>query len=369
MPLLKKADGGNVSELHYRTLMPAMNQIKAPNTFLQKRIFGNGTSPFEFTSPTNIIDLSAWTGDRGTAAPLVRRGSPAALIGGVGTQNTSVIPPSIRVKRQFRAYDLLGQINPGRGVHVNAASEVASSFQERVALDLAELEKAIVQRLEWMAAKAIVGTFTYTDDSAKGDIYKIDYQRPSDHTYTLGTVWDTAATAPLEETFQTAIALLMDNCGFMPQDCLMSPNAAAYFRAAVRSQFMTATGTVWDPNSSKISYDNQYGRDGVLYMGRFMGVDCWEYRRSITDVDGTSTQLIRADYIEFLPSAANVGRKIVYGAVEDTAAIAEGRTAFQTRRFAKTWEEEDPSSINYLAACNPLPILGDERACVSVKVH
>lgn len=346
-----------ITELKWQTMTAAINEMKSPNQFLKKLLF----STHQPVS-TEDIELSVLTKSR-ECAPFVRKNGEAVMVTGHGEKFQTVSAPNIRIKRPFTPSELLFQRRPGTVIFSPGASEQLTALQAHVARDLKVMADMVTNTEEWLCAMALRGTITYSVSDA--EVFQITFPKPSGNNVTLSTFWNdaTPANVQMEEDFKTAKRLIQDEVGLGVTDAIMGSEAATYFHRVIKSQNAGNFGVIYNPGKAALA--EQYSDDGVIYLGNFCGVDCWEYSRS-ADLNGVSTPMIRAKYVEFVTRSTASERVLYYGAIPDMDAL-EGRN-FQGERFSKSWKQEDPSAWIALVQSRPLPVPRRPGSMVSMKV-
>lgn len=341
----------STSVFAWQTLTAMINEIKSPAIFLKKLLFSN-----EITLPTETIELSYLTGDR-EIAPFVRVNGEAIMVEGYGETFATVKAPNIRIKRPITPAAVLFTRRPGTVIFPTPGEQM-SAINAHIARDGQRMADLISNSEEWMAAMAIRGTITYSVDDE--EVFTITYPKPAGHELTVGDLW--SGTSNPEEDFLAAKRLIADETGLIPTHCVMGQSAATEFMKNARVSTLLDTRNY---NAGVVTIESQFREDGALFLGIFAGIPCWEYSRTI-DVNGTSTSLIRTDRAEFLcatPAAQNVA---YYGAIPDMEAFEGG--LLQSKRFAKSWTEKDPSVRQMLVHSRPLFVPRRPGSFVSMKV-
>jgi hypothetical protein len=341
--------------LHYSTLTQAVNEIKSPNMFLKRLLFGQHQ-----VVSTEKIELSVWTGGR-QAAPFVRKNGEAVFVSGYGEQFHTVEAPNIRIKRAIDPHNLMFTRRPGQQVFPSRA-EQSSGMQQYLSLQLQRLSDLATNAEEYLCAQAIRGTITYsvTDEEA----FQVSYPKSAGNIITLSTFWDdaTPANVEIEQDFLTAKQVVSEAVGLQPGAVILGSEAMEYFIRVLKSQEIMDK-LHYMPGD--VTLTNQFSNDGAIFLGSFSGIPVYGYNRQV-EVNGTMTDLIRPKYAEFVctsPAAENV---LYYGAIADDSAV-EGGT-FVTERFSKSWKSEDPSQRYVLLHTRPLPVTRRPDAHVSMKV-
>lgn len=345
-----------INELRWSSLTPAINEMKSPNQFLKRLLFGN-----HVTLSTEDIELSVLNKGR-EIAPFVRKNGEALLVDGHTETFQTVQAPNIRIKRPFTPSELLYNRRPGTVIFPTTGEQI-SAVQQHIARDMQVMADLITNSEEYLCALALRGTITYSVSPT--EVFQVTYPKPPGNNVTLSTFWDDAdPTLPdPEENFHTAKKLLSDEVGLGVTDAIMGEEAAQYFRFIVKRQGNLGQGPKLD--TGRITFSEQFDQDGVIFLGTFCGIRCWEYSRSV-DVDGSATPLVRSKYVEFVAATPAAEFTLYYGAIPDMKAL-NGRR-FQGERFSKSWEQEDPSQMIALAHSRPLPVPRRPGAMVSMKV-
>ena len=344
--------------LSWSTLTPAVNEMKAPNAFLKNMLFSR-----DITVDTRNIELSFLNRGR-QIAPFVERNGAAIMTEGRNESFRVITPPHIRVKRPMTPSELLEKRRPGSVIFPGAGG-IQKAMREYMASELAMLADDITNSEEYLCAMALQGAVSYSvADQAS---FTITFPRDAAHSYALGAGdrWD-AATASPRKDFLDAAQLVNDAVSLNVTDVILGSDAADAFLADAAGELSSlldirrmATGTV--------DLTQQIAESGALFLGTYVhGIRVWRYGRQV-DVNGVSTDLIRPKYAEFVARTPAAQFVTYYGAIEDMKAIGAGKV-LQSKRFSKSWEQEDPSARMILVESNPMPVMRRPDATVSVQV-
>ncbi len=342
--------------LSWSTLTPAVNEMKAPNSFLKNMVFSR-----DITVPTRNIELSFLNRAR-KIAPFVERDGAAIMTTGRDETFRVITPPHIRVKRAMTPSELLDKRRPGSVIFPGAGG-IRSAMREYMASELAMLGDDITNSEEYLCALALRGAVSYSvaDESS----FTITFPRSASHDITLaGTdTWDDALSSPRAD-FLTAAQLINDAVSLNATDVIMGADAADAFVANSEVQ------TLLDPRrliTGSVDLTQQFSEAGAMFLGTYVhGIRIWRYARKV-EVNGVSTDLIRPKYAEFVARVPAAQFVVYYGAIEDMKAIGAGRV-LQSKRFSKSWEQEDPSARMLLVESNPMPVMRRPDATVSMQV-
>jgi hypothetical protein len=342
----------SLDALKWRTMTAAINKIKTPQNFLKRLLFG---STEELT--TEDIELSYLTGGR-DMAPLVKKNGEALMVEGLGETFATVQTPNIRIKRPMTPSDILFTRRAGTVVFPTSGGQ-RSAINAYIARELKRLRDLVAYAEEWMVSQAIRGSIEYQVSPEEN--FQITYPRSSSHSFSVDTDWDDSSSNP-EEDILKAKRLIADDVGLSPTHMILGETAAKVFMSNTRVTNLLDTRNY---EAGGLTINNQFNEQGAIYLGRFAGLQVWEYSRSINK-GGTSTDLVRDKYAEIVcasPAAENV---LYYGAIPDVRVLKGG--LLKAKLFAKSWDQEDPPVRMALVHSRPLPVPRLPDSTVSMQV-
>ena len=333
-----------IPEFQWRSMTPAINNIKTAPRLLQDLVFKTRTP-----RSSENIDVDIVIGGR-QVLPFVNSGSPGTIVDKLGREMRTVKAPRIRPKKQFTAEELLTERGAGATFYASGSTQ-ASARRKRIGEDLADLKNRIDITTEFMCAGALTGGYTVTQDDL---IFTIDYQMPSAHKPTLGggVGWNEAGGDIMADI--DAYALLIKNATGQTADIGLCGSAVV---TALR-------------NNVKVQalLDNRRNKAGEFrwdtsndYIGNLNGIDLYKYGAQYTDVSGSDVDYIDSD--KFILIATGARFSIEFGLILDLDA---GR--IQGEFFSKSWMKEDPSALWMLAESRPLPVPWQPEAVVYADV-
>jgi hypothetical protein len=341
------------------SLTAAVNEVRSPLSFLKNMFF-----PDEETVPTVHIEMSRISDGR-SMAPLVKRNGAGVLVGGDSETFLNFSPAHLRIKRAMEPSELLDRRRAGHGIFQNDA-ELGRQMREYVARQMSSMSRKIDNREEWLCAQALQGVITY--ESEEHDSLSVDFGRKASMSYALtgSDVWTHADSNPALE-FLAASELINDESEGVATDCVMGAEAAAAFLANAKVQ----AGHLWreaNVRQGQLDLTSTFRDDGAILLGVYNNnTRVWRYNRKVTLEDGSQSELIRSKYAEFIWRSPEAERKVYYGGIRDMKAIGAGKV-LRAKRFAKSWEVEDPSARMMLIESNPLPCLRRPNTSVSIQV-
>lgn len=319
---------------------------RPPQYSLFSQLFFSPRSPL----PTDKMELHIKT--RGNQLlPFVREEEPGRLISGGEGEVVVVRVPRIRVKRQYRATEVLK--NP---LGYNPYELVSDPVERAIVEDLDELRRRIDMTIEWMCAKiATSGKFSVSDtiDGASKVIYEIDNRMPAAHKITLSgtSLWSNEKSTIMENVEDWATRIL-DETGNAPTDLVLGRN--------VWGKFFRHADVQKNLDNRRIDMGGLTPRAAQMFKGLWNGLRVWVYAGSVTNHTGQAEYLLNAD-------------SVVLGAKDEESTIEYGlpldrKCAGATAYFVKTYDEEDPSATWVLAESRPLPWAKRPGCFVCAKV-
>lgn len=345
-----------ITQLEWATLTAAVNEIKSPNTFLKNLLY----SRFEELA-TETIEVSTLSGAH-VAAPFVKRDSKSIMVAGRTKSHTNITGPNIRISRPLKGDDLLFGRYPATTIFADAAT-ISAAIDKKIADEMSVLADMVAETEEWMCAMALRNTLSYSSDEAA---FEITYARDATLDTALGSTvgWDDTGSKPWRD-FRAAKKLISKFVRLGCDTVILGETAAQAFveHADIAAQINTTSGI----SAGSIDLQKQYQDDGAILLGRFCGINVWEYTGTVVPPDGSAEiSLIRTDYAEFIATSPAADRLMYYAAIPDLDALES--KLFQGRRFAKSWKTPDPSAQMALIHSRPFPVNRRPNAQMSLKV-
>lgn len=346
------------------------NRTKTPSGFLTSLVFGGR----ERALPTESVEMSFREGER-LLAPFVEVNAEAVTVGARDVTFANVSTPNIRIKRPMEAYNVFNRRQPGSDIFITGGDAVAAARQLAIAEDTQYMMDLIANRVEWMVGNMIAdktsGFMTLSYQVAEKANWRVRLPRSSDATVTLTSTarWTDSAPDVIGD-FHKAKRFFSKKINNTARLAIMDPVAADAFLK------LDAVKTLLDRknvNAGTLELQEQFNEQGAIYLGRFMGIECWEYSREYVDEDGTTKVFLGGTSagdgrVVFLAGqTAFSDAEIMYGAIPDHDAFDGG--LFVGRRFAKSWKENDPSVYVQLMQSRPLPFLRQPNAVFVLDVN
>lgn len=338
--------------LTWTSLTSVVNNIKRPGKFVT-----NLLQVSEQTLPTETVEIGTLRGER-DVAPFVKSGAEGVLVAGLGQEMFTVGGTNIRIKRPFRASELLFNRRPGTAIFPTEG-DVLSATEEVIARDMQYMNDMCENAEEWLQCMALQMVITYnvTDQER----YTVTYARDTDHSVTPSIFWNQANSTPTADVHAIK-ALISEAVGMGVTDAICGAEAAAAVRA--NPVIAAIINTQANMNAGALNLSQQFRDDGAIWMGKIYDINFWEYPRTVR-IAGTATALIRTKYIEFVAATKAAQHVRYYSAIVDMKAFEGG--SIQLKKFAKSWQEEDPSALMALINTRPLPVPRIPDSTVSFK--
>lgn len=350
-----------INELKWQTMTAAVNEIRSPNRFVSRLLWGNRQ-----TVNTEDISIDTVSGGR-QIAPFVRKNGEAIMVGGISEKFATVAGTNIRIKRPLTPSELLFGRRPGTVIFPTVGQQV-NAIQQHIARDLQFMADMVTNAEEYLACMALRGAISY--EQADKEVFTITFPRSADANITLTTFWDDAVPGNVRifANIHLAKQVASDNSVPTPTDIILGTEAAAAFLELVESgsiKLLTNENNGLVSVGGGATFVSQFNDDGAIYLGSLGGMRIWEYRRTAL-LDGTAVDMIRPKYAEFVSTSPAAERVMYFSAIPDMKTL-QGRL-FQAERFSKSWEEEDPSVYFSLIHSRPLPVPRRPNANISMKV-
>ncbi len=334
-----------------RTMLAAVEQIHAPNTFLLNTFFAA-----QETFPTKTVDVDIVKGGR-KLAPFVSPRREGKVIERDGFTSSNITPAYIKPKMETNAEQLLKR-SPGLNPYATQTPGERAAIQ--LGKDLAELNDQITRREEWMAASALgTGKVVIVGD---GVDMEVNFQMADTHKITtLTDKWGTTNADPIGNLRSWARLVAKDS-GRRPTHVILSGSAQDAFMKSDSVHKLLNTRRV---DMGMINPQNLPG--GVVYLGFLNdpGIDIYAYNEWFIDpTDGELAPMVTDGQI--IMGSNQAQNKRLYGAIQDVQAIETGMV--EAARFPKTWEEQDPSARWLMLQSASLPALLEPDAFLTAKV-
>lgn len=341
----------------WRQLTDVVNNLETSPSFLQKFF---PAAPL-WATPNIQVDVEV--GGR-KLAPIVKRDGKAANITKDGFKTQTFETPRIRQKASFTAQDLLGNRAAGMPVYNPTGALVANSKEAKIAAALRQMKDQVMRRLEWMAAGAFAGGFTYTGDDFE---FTIDYQMPAANKPTLTSTakWDAPTTALPLDNFRAWKRIVARATGLNASVAIMSYEAITYMLATTQVQTLIKLGGGLNIGDVRLDANPTAGLGSsyeATYIGTFAGVKCYQYDGAYVDSAGAEQPIIPVDKVILFAPDSNL--RTHYGAIEDLDA-----GTIVAPFFSKDWTTKDPSALWLLTESSPLPVPHKPAGIVYADVY
>lgn len=334
---------------HTRSIMAAIRQMDPPSSFLLDTFF---------TGPTNTFGSDVVQVDvekrRRKLAPYVNPLAAAKATPRAGYTTNFYKPPCVKPMRESSAADFIRRPFAASEFDDLPMGVQAANLMVR---DLAEMDEEIARREEWMAAQMLTtGKVNIVGDGVSDEI---DFLWTATHLIAStslvgGAGWNGGSANPITD-LQTAIGLIL-GAGFNARKAIFGAGAWADF---ISNTLVRDYLNILNINPGQIT--PLPGQIGGRQMGAVDGLELWVYTDFYVDDNDAVQPMIPTDHVIIGATDSRAERN--YGAIPDVKAMQK------VRRFAKSWEEPNPSIQYVLMMSSPLPMIHQPDAFVRLDTR
>lgn len=365
----------------WRNTTKFVNQRKRKLGFVRRLLFGNET-----THPQEIVHLTLQQNVL-EMAPFTKEGTPALQIGGEWDTAFSFLTPHSRMKRSLDA-SMLYPPQPVGATTIVDVQELRRQIIYKRTRELSKLPDIMDNAIEWMCCQILGGSISYairaaTSATGGGQNNLQDWSFALPDTNTMISLagdlrWNTTPSggaygggADIQADFRQVQRVVADGSGLGVTD--------AIFGTAAMNAFLKNPNVKADLDRSNydvgaLTLNNGFTEDGVSYVGKYLGVRCWEYNRSVVQwqlhttnsailaAGGSrvSASLFNTNRVYFFSASQSAGYGLHFGPIKDLPQMRGEQ--LQTKYFSKRWTEEDPAVEHHLVASRPLPFVEKTKA-------
>lgn len=324
-----------------RVLMGVIKNMPVKPQFLKYTIF-TGT----ITHDTEAVDVDIVKGKR-RLAPYTSPVRQGVVVARDGFSSRSIKPGYVKLKRVTEAGQLLNR-QPGETIYDGLSP--ADRARQILAQDLTDLTEMIDLAEEVQCAEALTtGAVTMKDEDGNA-VASVDFQLADSHKVTLSgaDLWSATTAKPIENLAEW-VQLIQTDAGATPDMILMAADVKDAFIAHYMAKDDQNRMNALAISRGQIAPGAPALPGGVAYIGTLpeVGAPMYCYPATYTDLDGTVKKFIPDGKVVVLSKSAMQAKK-QYGLIKDLKSMVA------TSRFAKSWEEEDPSVRFLLVQSAPL---------------
>lgn len=248
------------------------------------------------------------------------------------------------------------------GEAYGGALSMLSRHEMQVLETLADHENEITGREELMCAQALqTGQVVCVGDGINDTI---SYGRDAALTDALLTSarWGESGVKPLA-SIRAWGRLVAEKSGAAARRVVLGYGAAELFLADADVREILDNRRSGDGNSARMAGGATGGEDDVVnFIGQIDGVEYWEYLQTYETDAGVSTHYWPQFGVGLVAPGVMMGH-MTYGAIKDVKAMRA------EQRFAKQYEEDDPSVEVILTQSAPLPVPVEPNASFFATVR
>lgn len=333
-------------------LLGVVEKFTAPESLVMLNRISKTPHPF----PTAQWDVIR--GSRAIARPNVPN-SEAHIVPQLGRETLSASFVYLREKKVFSPTTLYWVRTPGEIAKVNA--------ERAVTREINDLNTRFDNFAEYCIWQMFTGNLDleYGPGQADSPDVHVDYKLPASHKVNAGTAWSTATPKQIIDDVRAWKRLVARDGQVPAREAYASEKTMSYIFDAFANSGTTPAYLLSD------RMKDQYYREGVL--PGFMGLD-WKIQDSVFDATGASygpnptdpgaeQTFLADDHIILGNFTDGNPYEMIVGPTADLAA-PQGFTG----KFAKTFQEFDPSGRQYLLEWNFLPVLNKPEQFVYADV-
>ncbi|WP_437831751.1 major capsid protein [Niallia taxi] len=324
------------------TMLPAIQQMIAPTSFLKNTFFPDGET---FYTEEVLLDF---TKGKRKMAPFV-----APRVGGItmdreGYKTVKYLAPKIAPQRVLTIDDLVIR---GLGENVISSKTPQQRQVELLAKDIKELTAMITRRQEWMSAQALLNGKVvmkgFTDRSDKDYVEQIlDFNFTNKEVLEGTDRWGQGGKIyeDLEE-WKLKITQLTDATVDM---AILGRDALKAFRNDATIQKLMDIR-----NMNNIEYKPVYRGEGVSYIGRIaeLNLDIYTYDSWYLDDDKVLKPYIPANTV--ILAKSNLGETL-YGAITQMEK-SEQFVTYEGKIVPRSWADVNAEARMIRLASRPVP--------------
>lgn len=332
-----------------REMTRVVNTLFPPARFFMQTFFGG---PVE-EHTTELVDIDIVQGARRVAA-YTRASAKSTPLAREKFTTASLRLPYIKLNRSLEAVQTLLR-QPGETIFSQLTPMERAARQ--MAKDMKDLNDAISRAEELQAAQAIIDAKVIIK-GAEVDA-EIDFNRDAALTFSAAAPWD-LPNPGIWDFLRSTTALIFSKSGFTPNRIIMGANAMSAFlkdpeTLELLDNRRIAAGSINVDQSVTAEFPT------ARFFGSFGGFEFWEYYEVYNHPDtDVVTKLVPDDYIVF--TSAGMECTAHYGVIKDFGAL------IPLKRFAKSFEEQDPSQLTMLVQSAPAMVNHTPNATAKVKV-
>lgn len=313
-----------------RSLTKALNQKKRPVVFLRDMFFGKTE-----THNTEDVDIHVKKGLR-RVAPYVASSHRGKLIERTGHIAETFKPPYLKPKMVTTAEDALTPMM-GEIIYSGKTISPLQRVAKLVLEDMEELSDMIDRREDLQASEALFGGVVTI--KGEGVDTSIDFGIPAANKITLGggDLWSAGTSTPYNDL----------------KDWKRQGRKASGTNIDVVVMGREAVDALLDNDEFQKKLDTRRldlgsikpedKGNGVTFVGdvKSLGLEIWAYDEWYIDPETLiETELVPSK--EIMMTSKSAMRKLHYGVIKDL------KSKFNTKRFAKSWEDNTDVSERYL---------------------
>ncbi len=312
-----------------------------------KTFFSDTFFKIHHTHIAEVIEVDVKKGKR-RMAPFVapRKGGKVILRDGFKTNMFRT--PKIAPERITTVDDIIK-----RGFNENLYSKKTPEERadELFARDLSELEKAIVDRKEWLCRQVLFYGKIDVVDADEGIDIQVDFGFENKYALEDSLLWSASGVNPVEHLKQWRRDIIKKT-GKAPNVCIMGSEVSDVF---LKNSFVTKAMDVL--NMKNIVIEPRVVNPALTYFGRIaeLDLDIYSYDEWFINDLGEEEAVIPYGHV-LLANSGGIG-SIEYGAV--TQMEGNGFVTYESEIVPKQWSREEDNIKMLRLTSRPMPLPED----------
>ena len=268
-------------------------------------------------------------------------------------------PPYLKPKDSLNASNARAR---RAGEAYGGADTMLSRYDQMVLQTLADHENEIAGREELMCVQALTAGQVVAVGDGINDT--ISYGRDGDLSVALTAAarWGESGVKPLASIREWGRTIAAKSGG-VARKVVLGYGAAEVFTADADVRDILDNRRAGEANIMALAGSASGGEgDVVRYIGQIDGIEYWEYLQTYETDAGTTTHYWPQYGVGLVAPGTMMGH-MTYGAILDVKALRA------EQRFAKQYEEDDPSREVILTQSAPLPVPAEPNAALFATVR
>lgn len=280
-------------------------------------------------------------------APFVAPRKGGKVLTRDGFSTNVITTPKLAPERIMTIDDI---VKRGLGENIYSKKTPAERADELLAEDLRELEKAIVDRTEWLAREILFKGKINVVIPKDGIDVSVDFGFENKEVLSSSLLWSGASANPianLKEWRRTVIK----QTGTAPDVCIMGSESADAF---ITNSFVSKAMDI--RNLRNVVIEPRVVDPALTFIGRIseLDLDIYSYDEWFINDDGKEESMIPYGHV-LLANSGGIG-SIEYGAVTQIEGDSENYVTYEAEIVPKQWVDKEDNIKMIRLTSRPVPL-------------